>query len=163
LGGRVLKGKILPFFIGLALIFFYSFIRAPASESDLTWIVAILYLGIAIMVFSTISIITWTMRETKGVPAVEYFDSDGEDLSEATPEILYLLEEGWEVKKIVTMVSSNFDLHPKQVYEHVINLISEKEESQEQYDRSIDPLHGKKITGNEATRDVIYYGINEDE
>lgn len=113
------------FLIGFALLLIHYFLPGLVPY-DVDFIA-----GLVVLILATFIFFQWIFEGTKGIPAVEYFEPTTEDLREATPEILYLLEEEWGIKKIVDMISSNYQLPPKMVYEHVLEVMSSRQEAVE--------------------------------
>lgn len=109
--------RAVPLLIGVALLLFHSF--APGVlPYDLP-----LILGGALAGFSVLWFVFWIVTENRKTPVVERFKPDEQDLKTASTEILYLLEEGWGVKRVVDMISKNYKLQPRIVYNHVMELM----------------------------------------
>lgn len=162
-----MKNKLILFIAGLALIIFYHILSGSNADENPAWVLTLMtatnYLGFILMVSAVGITIYWIVTENRDIPAVEYLDTEEEDLNEATPEILYFLDQGLDVKKIVATISINFNLKPKLVYEHVVNLISERDEAASQYDQAIDPLHGGIRISKKFTKDDIYFGTDKED
>jgi hypothetical protein len=162
-GGISLKNVIVLFFIGLALVIFHSLApeMVPFSLDMLV--------GGALLVITVIVFIRWMVLETQARPAIEHLEPNEEDLRNATPEILYLLEDGWGVKKIVDMISANYQMPPKMVYEHVMELMSTRQESLEfaqskpNRDHSEKALHmGRRGEGQDSPMEIYYNSTDEE-
>ena len=124
-----MKSKAILLICGLAAVLFHYFVPGLVPDN------LDLIVGLIVVVVTSILLIQWIVVETRDVPAVEELRPDTEDLREATDEILYLLEEGWGVKRIVDMISANYQLPPKMVYEHVMELMSSRHEGMETPDQ----------------------------
>lgn len=120
--------------------------------------------GLVVLAFATFIFVQWMVEGTRGVPAVEYFEPTTEDLRETTPEILYLLEEEWSVKKIVDMISGNYQLPPKMVYEHVLEVMSTRQEAVDAANHSQASLTmGRKVGMTpQKSKMVVTHGFGHD-
>ena len=107
------------------------------------------------------------LRYAKATPAVERLRPDTEQLKDASQEINFLLEDGWGVKRIVDMISANYQLPPKLVYEHVMEIMNSRQDTMERtaHDRipESDPFHDSKETSGDQDEMVIYYSNNKDD
>jgi hypothetical protein len=112
--------KLIAFGVGLALVL----VQRATGDSIPNNLGT--YIGAATMIGAAIWFVIWVIEESKRTPAIERFRPDQEDLRKATPEILYLLEDGWGVKRIVDLISANYRVPPKTVYGHVMEVMSSR-------------------------------------
>jgi hypothetical protein len=143
-----------PFFLGLLLIIIHSVIPGVIPDGlDLV-------IGLILTVGAGAAIAYWTITFNRATPPVEYFRPDQAELGEATPEILYLLEDGWGVKKIVDMIASNYQLPPKLVYDHVMDLMASRRET---LDAGVSPLHMGGGIKSDSTPMEVYHSTKDED
>jgi len=114
------------FIIGIIAVVFHS-ISPDTVPYSLDTI-----LGAVMIVLFFIWTTMWIVTENSKTPAVVRFDADEDGITRAAPEIKFLLEDGWDVKRVVDMVSANYQITPKLVYEHVMDLIASNPRLQHQ-------------------------------
>lgn len=156
-----MKIKAFLFFVGLAAVILH-FAKPGLLPQDVALVAGLLLMGI----FGAL-IVLWIIKENKNIPAVETLKANVESLVEATPEILYLFEDGWDVKRIVDMISANYQLPPKSVYEHVMELMANRQKELDNSQRVSSPFAGpdkdRAKTEHSSGDMEIYYGnIKED-
>ena len=147
--------QVLLLIAGIILIVFHAF--APdAVPFGIDLILGLLATAAFLVLF-----IRWWVVGIREHPAVERFAPDREDLKRATPEILYLLEDGWGIKRIVDMIAANYQLPPKMVYEHTMELMSRKQDG-EQGNRDFIRSEPVGPAGPNYRGPIGFTGIEED-
>ena len=153
-----MKGYAIGFILGGGLILFHYALPVIPFGFDLI-------AGVILLIITGTVLVQWIITENRARPAVEPLALDMEELHETTQEILFLIDQGWGIKRIVDMISANYKLPPKMVYEHVVELMNTDRKIGEGglQPVPIDPLHNGKKIDTSVSEMEVYYDENEDE